>query len=113
MGSVTHTLRQPVLWVLLAVTAVYIVVVLSLSAFFEGSCRESYPARCPVLNLAPEPLIVTSFLLVVIAVVLAIAAGRTKSVARAALLVALAAGTIAIIVVGSDLSLSPAWETRY
>ncbi|WP_354295751.1 hypothetical protein [Plantibacter flavus] len=109
----TPTLRQPVLWVLLAVTAVYIVVVLSLAAYFEGGCQESYPARCPVLNLAPEPLIVTLFFLVVIAVVSAIAAGRSKSVARAALLMALAVGTIAIIVVGFGLSLTPAWETRY
>ena len=63
MAALTQTLRQPVLWVLLSIGAVSVTVILLLAAFFEGSCQESYSARCQVLDLQPAALTVTTLLL--------------------------------------------------
>lgn len=98
---------------LLAIAAAYVTAIVLLAALFEGSCQESYPARCPVLDLQPAALTVTALLIVGIAVLAAVCAGRRRSAARAALLVALTTGAIAIIVIGAGLSLNSAWETRF
>ncbi|SMQ73118.1 hypothetical protein SAMN06295909_3104 [Plantibacter sp. VKM Ac-1784] len=113
MGTVTHALRQPILWVLLAIAAAYVTVVLLFDAFFEGSCQESYPARCPVMELEPAALVVTALLLLGIAAVAGVLTRRPRSRAQAALLLALFAASIVLSVAGFHLSLSPAWEIRY
>lgn len=113
MGPMTHALRQPILWALLAIAAVYVTVVLLVATFFEGSCQESYPARCPVLDVAPAAFLVTALLLIGIAAVAGVLTRRPRSRAQVALLLALVAASIVLSVAGFHLSLSPAWEIRY
>lgn len=113
MGSVTRIVRQPVLWVGLGLTALYIALILLFVANFDGGCRESYPGSCQVLELDPPGLLTTVFLLAVVAVAAGICAVRPRSVARGALLAALGAGVVAIMVLGFELSTNPVWDWRY
>lgn len=113
MSAVTSVVRQPVLWAVLGLTALYIALILLFVANFDGGCRESYPGSCQFLELDLPGLLSTVLLLAVVAVAAGICAARPRSVARGALLAALGSGVIAIMVLGVGLSSNPAWEWRY
>lgn len=113
MASVTRVVRQPVLWAVLGLTALYIALVLLFVTNFDGGCRESYPMSCQFLEVDLPGLITTVLLLAAVAVAAGICAARPRSVAGGALLAALGAGVVAIMVLGFELSTNPAWEWRY
>jgi hypothetical protein len=113
MGAVKLFVRQPVLWAVLGLTALYIALILLFVANFDGGCRESYPMSCQFLELDLPGLLTTVLLLAVVAVAAGICAARPRLVARGALLAALGAGVVAIMVLGFELSTNPAWEWRY
>jgi hypothetical protein len=113
MGTVTRVVRQPILWAVLGLTALYIEFILLLVATFDGGCQESYPMHCLFLELDLPGLLITVLLLVAVAAAAGVCAMRPRSVARGALLVALGVGVVAIMVVGVELSSNLAREWRY
>lgn len=76
MSTVTRVVRQPVLWAVLGLTALYIALVLLFVANFDGGCRESYPMSCQFLEVDLPGLLTTVLLLAVVAVAAGICAAR-------------------------------------
>jgi hypothetical protein len=100
--------------VVAASASVVFVVTLALAPRWgDGACQESYPMRCPVIDIVPGALAGTAIaLLVAVGTILAASTVR-KPVGRALALLACCAALIAVMVVGANITLLHTMETRY
>jgi hypothetical protein len=99
--------------VAVSASVVFIVTLALAPQWGDGACQESYPMRCPVVDIVPGALAGTATVLLIVVGTILAASSVRQPVPRALALLACCAALIAVMVVGANITLLHTMETRY